>query len=101
MTERVLRQLEAFMRDGLSDAEIQDVCFYYFADLYEELKVDGLTKSTRLRGVLAYVRRRNRTAHLVAALYERHGAQMAEEFPDGLDAGVMVPAVPLNALVRR
>jgi formylglycine-generating enzyme required for sulfatase activity len=99
MTERVLRQLEFFMRDCLSDAEIQDVCFYYFADLYEELKVDGLTKSKRLREVLAYVRRRKMTAHLVAALYERHGDQMNEEFPDGLEAGVTVPAVPVTPAV--
>ena len=95
MTERVLRQLETFMRDGLSDAEIQDVCFYYFADLYEELNVDGLTKSKRLRGVLAYMRRKNMTAHLVAALYKRHGEQMAEEFPEGLQVAGRVPAVPL------
>lgn len=95
MTERVLRQLETFMRESLSNQEINLICFHYLRDVHVEMEGVPWDKSQRIEKVLAYVRRRKMTAHLVAALYERHGEQMAEEFPEGLQVAGRVPAVPL------
>jgi hypothetical protein len=91
-----MEELAQFMQESLSDSEIQDVCFYYFPELYENLNVPGITKDQRIREVLAYVRRRNQDEKLVAALKARFPQLMAEAFPDGVGEPAPPPEVAIE-----